>query len=53
MVSKSSKKEYTLFESIGRIINALPKVASLLVGFTAFAYVIGWLQVSPQSIIVI
>lgn len=44
MVSKSSKKEFTLFESIGRIINVLPKIASLTVGITAFAYLIGWLQ---------
>ena len=37
------KKAYTTFESIERIINALPRIASLIVGSTAFAYLIGFI----------
>lgn len=36
-------KTLTTFESIGRIINALPKMVSLILGGTALAYVVGWI----------
>lgn len=38
-----SQRSYTTFEAIDRILNTLPRIASLVIGVTALGYLVGWL----------